>query len=221
MMLKKLFIVSLMVMGAFTAYGQPAFKGGKAALDNFLASKIIYPEYSKQNCISGTVRVSFRLDKNGRVYDARVSQGLGVDLDDEALRVIKLTSGKWVMPADYASDNIILPIRFQASQTICGSRNAADIALAINNYKIRQGLQDAFTHYYADKYLGKADTMQEPKIIKLKEQLGLNDQFINDLLDEAKEKLNQGDKDGACTDWIFIRNIGSNRADEFIAKYCK
>jgi hypothetical protein len=41
------------------------------------------------------------------------------------------------------------------------------------------------------------------------------------VLDEADKKLQQRDTAAACHDWKFIRNIGSNRADEFLAKYCK
>jgi hypothetical protein len=91
---------------------------------------------------------------------------------------------------------------------------------AINNYKVQQELENAVTNYYINKYKGKADLSKESYIITLKKQLGFDDDLINDLLKQAKEKLKQGDKDSACTDWNFIHNIGSNKADSFIAKYC-
>jgi len=221
-MLKKLFVILLFIfMGICYVYAQPSFKGGTDKLNYFLADKIIYPEYAKENCISGTVKVSFQLDKAGIVLDAKVSQGTGTDLDDEALRVVKLTSGKWTVPADYGSESIILPVRFQSDQTRCGSRSAADIALAINNYKAYQQIQDIITDYYKAKDAGKANVIDEPKILKLKEQIGINNDFIDHLLEEANEKLRQGDNAGACVDWTFIHNVGSDRADEFIARYCR
>lgn len=206
---------------ATIANAQPAFKGGQQALAYFLKTKIVYPEYSSKNCISGTINVSFRLDKDGRVTDAKVQQGMGIDLDDEALRVIKLTSGKWTVPANFiTSTSLVQPIRFDPDLTNCRSTNPADMQAAINNYKVQQELENAVTNYYINKYQGKADLSKESYIITLKKQLGFDDDLVNDLLKQAKAKLKQGDKDGACTDWNFIHNIGSNKADSFIAKYC-
>jgi len=218
-MLKTLCLLIFSVI-MVTVNAQVAFKGGQAALYTFLSQKIVYPEYSKQNCISGIIKVGFVVDKNGKVINPRVIQGLGIDLDDEALRVVKLTSGKWVIPTNYQPLNIVLPVRFEADRTVCGISNN-DMNLAIANYKRQQNLEDAVTNYYKAKYLGKADTTHEAAIISLKKQLGYDDKFIDDVLEQAQEKLNQGDSEGACHDWTFIRNIGSNRADDLLAKYCK
>jgi TonB family protein len=204
-----------------TANAQVTFKGGQVALYTFLSQKIVYPEYSRQNCISGTIKVTFGLDKSGNVINAKVSEGLGIDLDDEALRVIKLTSGKWIMPAKYSPVNIIVPIRFEADQTICGIYNPINTTQAITAYKNRQLLEDEVTNYYKAKYQGKADTTHEAEIISLKKLLGFDDKFISDMLEQANEKFQQGDTNGACRDWIFIKNIGSNQADQMLSKYCK
>jgi TonB family protein len=222
-MIRRLFIVTFIITATvFTALAQPAFKGGQQALMGFLKAKIVYPEYSSQNCISAVIDVAFRLDKNGRVVNAKVQRGLGIDLDDEALRVIKLTSGQWIIPADYNENTILVqPIRFDPEQTRCRSSNNNDMQAAIANYQARQELENAVTNYYINKYKGTADTTRESNIITLKKQLGFDDDLISDLLKQANTKLKQGDKDGACTDWNFIRNIGSNKADVFIAKYCK
>ncbi|MFI5157993.1 MAG: energy transducer TonB [Sphingobacteriales bacterium] len=219
-MLKTLWIITFSAI-MFTANGQPAFKGGQGALYTFISQKIVYPEYSRQNCISGTVKVSFVVDKNGNVTNARVSEGLGIDLDDEALRVIKLTSGKWIMPVRYNPVTIIVPIRFEANQTICGIYDQVNTGQAIIAYKNRQLLEDEVTNYYKAKYEGKTDTIHEAEIINLKKLLGFDDKFINDMLEQAGEKFQQGDIDGACHDWTFIKNIGSNQADQMLSKYCK
>ena len=222
-MIKRWFIsIIVLLASVFTTFAQqPVFKGGQQALSNFLKAKIVYPEYSRQNCISGTIDVAFRLDKDGRVTNATVQRGLGIDLDDEALRVIKLTSGQWTVPADYnITTNLVQPIRFDPEPTRCASVNAANMQAAIDDYKKRQELENAVTNYYINKYKGKADLSKESYILALKKQLGFDDELINDLLKQANEKLKQGDKDSACTDWNFIRNIGSDKADSFITKYC-
>jgi TonB family protein len=215
-------LILLFTLFACPAFSQqPVFRDGRTSLSDFLNSKIIYPAYSRENCIGGAIKVSFRLDNSGKVYDAKVSQGLGIDLDDEALRVVKLTSGKWKIPADYHSAIIILPVVFQPDLEKCTSHSKTDVALAIENYKTLQHEQDIITNYYIAKYAGKADTTQEAVIINLKKQLGFDDDYISEVLDEADKKLQQRDTAAACHDWKFIRNIGSNRADEFLAKYCK
>ncbi|OKS88859.1 TonB family protein [Mucilaginibacter polytrichastri] len=216
-----LILLAFIILTAFKANAQPGFKGGAAALDRYLTDHIVYPEYARQNCISAIIKVKFRLDSVGNVKDAVVLDGPGIDLDDEAIRVMKMTSGKWQLPPDYnTNSNIVLPIRFVPDNARCTNATSAGIAAAIANYQSRQELQNAVTNYYKNKYTGAADTTKEAQIIILKKQLGYNDDFIADVLDQASKKLKQGDKDGACEDWNFIRNIGSDKADGFIAKYC-
>lgn len=216
--------ILLLFCACFTlkSNAQVTFKGGNASLAQFLSSHIIYPEYSRQNCIAATIQVSFKIDAKGNVNNVAVQQGLGIDLDDEAVRVVKMTSGHWDVASGYNTNlNIVLPIRFDPDQTRCGSVNNASMAAAIASYKAQEALQDAVTNYYKNKYAGKADTTNEAQIIALKKQLGYDDEFISDLLDQANRKYKQGDKSGACQDWNFIRNTGSDRADKFIAQYCK
>ncbi len=215
-----LFVAAMAYAGL--AMAQPAFKGGSTALDAFLSGHIVYPEYSSRNCISATVQVGFRVDRSGQVFDVKVLNGPGIDLDDEALRVVKLTSGKWMVPAGYNGPfNMVLPIHFTPDYSHCTNAIGRDIEEAITAYKNRQELENAVTNYYQNKYQGKADTTKEQYIIALKKQLGFDDELIDDVLKQANTKLKQGDKEGACTDWAFIHNIGSSRADQLIAQYCK
>jgi len=200
---------------------QPHFKGGDDELAYFLKEHIVYPEYSRQNCISGTIQVSFNLDAAGKLHNAKVYKGMGIDLDDEAVRVIKLTSGKWIVPAGTdLNANLVIPINFSADQTRC-HETREDIGAAIETYKANQALIAAVTNYYSNKYQGKADTTKEAEIIALKEQLGFDDDYTDRIIKQANRKLKEGDKEGACEDWLFVRNIGSTKADALLAKYCR
>jgi len=206
-----------------TAQAQPAFKGGQTALDDFISGKIIYPEFSSQNCIEATIQVSFLVGTDGQVTDARVQQGPGIDLDDEAVRVIKLTSGKWQIPAGYNSGvRVVLPIRFRPDYTRCQQRAIGAMSMneAITAYQKRQELENAVTNYYVNKRNGKANQQNESAILALKTELGIDEDLWKELLDQASQKLKQGDKEGACKDWKFIRDTGSNLADTYLAKYC-
>lgn len=220
-MLKASVALIVSLFGALSLKAQVAFKGGPNALDAFIANHIVYPEYSRQNCIGAPIKVAFKVDQKGNVNDVRVQQGLGIDLDDEAVRVVKLTSGQWLVPANYNTGNtIILPINFAPDYSRCQTAET-NRDQAITAYKNRQALEDAITNYYKNKYEGKADPAKESDILRLKQQLGFDDTFISGLLDEANAKLQQGDKEGACHDWTFIHNIGSDKADTYLARYCK
>jgi len=214
-------LFAFICLAAVKADAQPSFKGGAAAMDNFLSNNIVYPEYSRQNCIPGVIKVRFRVDSLGKVSEATVLEGMGIDLDDEAVRVIKMTSGHWQISADYnTNSNIVLPIRFVPDNARCTNATKASIAAAIDNYRSQQELQNAVTNYYKNRDNSATDPNKEARIIALKKQLGYDDDFINDVLDQASKKLKQGDKAGACENWNFIHNIGSDKADGFIAKYC-
>jgi len=68
----------------------PDFPGGETALNRFLSDSLQYPRLAKENNISGTVYVSFVVEKDGSVIDIRVLRGIGGGCDEEAVRVIKL-----------------------------------------------------------------------------------------------------------------------------------
>jgi len=73
----------------------PEFTGGQKAKDAFFAANLHYPETLSENGISGTVYVSFLVDEKGNVSNVKVLRGIGGGCDEEAIRIIKLTSGKW------------------------------------------------------------------------------------------------------------------------------
>jgi protein TonB len=62
--------------------------GGEKALLQYLRENIKYPALARENGITGTVYVTFEIDQNGKVKDARVLRGIGGGCDEEALRVV-------------------------------------------------------------------------------------------------------------------------------------
>ncbi|MGV8879918.1 MAG: energy transducer TonB [Sphingobacteriaceae bacterium] len=199
----------------------PKFKGGPNALNNFLENNLVYPEYSRQNCISGTIQVSFQLNEDGSLFNVKIQNGFGIDLDDEALRIVKLTAGKWVVPENYdTSVNLVLPINFKIDDNRCKGIDKNSINAAIQAFKARGNLLKAVTNYYSNKFAGKADTSKEGEVIALKMELGLDASFADSVVKQGIRKFKQGDKVGACEDWLFVRNIGSNKADKLLAQNC-
>ena len=73
------------------------YNEGTSALLKFISSTIVYPEYAMENEIQGRVYLQFIVRTNGSLTDIKVARSVpgGQMLDKEAIRVIKLTSGKW------------------------------------------------------------------------------------------------------------------------------
>ena len=76
----------------------PQFPGGMAELMQYLSTNVRYPEDAKETCAQGRVIVSFIVEKDGSISNARVTKPTYSSLDDEALRVVsnmpKWTPGK-------------------------------------------------------------------------------------------------------------------------------
>jgi len=72
----------------------PEFPGGPMALRNFLASNIRYPKVAAESKIQGKVFVSFIVDIDGKVTDAKIVNGVHPLLDSEAIRIVN-SMPKW------------------------------------------------------------------------------------------------------------------------------
>ncbi len=201
---------------------EPTFKGGQKSLKSFIDNNLIYPEFAKENCLQGTIQVSFKLTKEGRIYDSGIHKGFGIDLDIEALRIVRLTSGKWIMPASHDTlISLVLPVNFALRDFKCEQRSKEDINAAINAYQARLGLNSAIFNFYDKKALGIYDQADEARILALKSQLGYDEKFIDRLLKQAQRKLKQDDVEGACEDAQMIRRLGSIKSASLIAQNCK
>jgi protein TonB len=75
---------------------QPEFTGGMGAFLSFLKKNIKVPKEAKQAGVKGKVFISFVINKTGEMEEIEILKGLGYGLDEEAIRVLKLTSGMWI-----------------------------------------------------------------------------------------------------------------------------
>ncbi len=72
----------------------PEFPGGTSALLQFLAKSIKYPAEALQQGKQGKVIVTFVVEKDGSITNAKVTQALYPSLDEESLRVVR-SMPKW------------------------------------------------------------------------------------------------------------------------------
>lgn len=68
----------------------PEFKG----MQEYLANHINYPAAARESNIQGRVAVTFVVNEDGSISDAKVTRGIGGGCDEEALRVIRAMP-KW------------------------------------------------------------------------------------------------------------------------------
>ena len=176
----KILIVFLAILSIAIKAQEPQLEGG---LPVFLEKNTTYPRYSLQNCIQGTVDIGFKLNKKGEVYYAAIIKGIGTDLDDEALRLIKLSSGKWNVPLNHDTLSLLLlPINFSLKGYECERKDKKAIALAISAYKVEAEAINVIINFYRNKQKGVLNVLEEPKILRLRSELGIDDEYLNRLL---------------------------------------
>jgi len=73
----------------------PTFEGGDAALLKYLTDSVKYPELAKKHGVQGRVVIGFIVEKDGSLTDVKVLRHVDIDLDAEALRVVK-GMPKWI-----------------------------------------------------------------------------------------------------------------------------
>lgn len=97
----------------------PTFPGGEAALMKYLSDNVRYPRMAQESNISGTIFVTFVIDKFGNINDVKtVGAHKGAGLEEEATRVVKkMPSWK---PGRQNGQSVAvqfnLPIRFQLQE---------------------------------------------------------------------------------------------------------
>ena len=72
----------------------PEFSGGDQAMMDFVAKNVVYPQEARDKEISGRVLVSFIVEKDGSITNAKVAKGIGGGCDEEAVRVVNAMP-KW------------------------------------------------------------------------------------------------------------------------------
>lgn len=199
----------------------PVFKDGKKAMDRFVSENLIYPLYSRNNCIQARVEVSFKLNRAGEVTWSEVTLGPGIDLDDEALRLVRMSSGKWRVPAVYNENTVLVfPVIFAMNDPACSKLGTRDTQKSIKLYRDQQLVMQAISNYYK-QVPDIVNHKEDQRILGLKNELGIDDAYYDGLIELAEKKLAQGDRAGACADLKQIRDLGSTRAAALLRQYCE
>ena len=68
----------------------PEYPGGEAALRQFLASNVKYPDDAVKSGTQGKVFVKFVVNKDGKVINPKIARSVSPSIDKEALRVVSI-----------------------------------------------------------------------------------------------------------------------------------
>ena len=79
----------------------------------FIIENLKYPKDAAEKKIEGKVFIAIVIEKNGTISDVRFLKGLLPSMNEEAMRIIRLTSGKWK-----AAKNNGVPVRFKKTISI-------------------------------------------------------------------------------------------------------
>jgi protein TonB len=97
----------------------PSYRGGTAAIENYVTNNIDYPQNALDNSKEGRILVAFTVDENGKIKDAHlVSSKLGDGLDEEAVRVVSAMPA-WTpgtVKGKPVKTRMTLPITFQIEE---------------------------------------------------------------------------------------------------------
>ena len=85
------------------------YPGGQNKMYKFIKKNIKYPPLSKKHNLGGRVVVDFKINKDGSIYDINISKGVNSELNNEAIRIIKLMP-KW-SPA--FQDGIAVSVKYR------------------------------------------------------------------------------------------------------------
>jgi TonB family protein len=99
--------------GPFTRIAM--FPGGQAKISEYLSANLKYPKEAVKRGEEGVVYVSFVVDEDGNVAEAKIDRGISMELNEEALRVVK-EMPKWEPGYDegeISRTRTALPVRFR------------------------------------------------------------------------------------------------------------
>jgi len=118
---------------------EPEFIGGSQKFNEFLASNIKYPASMRNNGLQGKAIVTFIIEKDGSLSNVKALAGPNQDAEDEAVRVVTLTSGKW-MPGlqnhHYVRVQYTVPIAFSLEDKTEGKVEGLTLTVAPSDTSI-------------------------------------------------------------------------------------
>lgn len=104
--MKTIFLIFLSLFLGFNSFGQSEerfnenldklYPEGHKVLLDIIYRNIKYPLAARENCRVGTLKTLISIDTTGAIKSVTLVNGLGMGINEEVIRVLKLTSGNWL-----------------------------------------------------------------------------------------------------------------------------
>ncbi len=97
----------------------PEFHGGQDSLTLFISKHLRYPKIAIEAGKEGKVYIKFVVEPDGRITNPKVLKTFDAECANEAIRVIKFTSGKWkpgTQRGKAVRVNVVQPVIFKLSE---------------------------------------------------------------------------------------------------------
>lgn len=91
------------------------FKGGIDSLGRFINTRLRYPQNAWDNHLQGRVIVEMIIEKDGRVTNLKITRGVTVDVNAEAMRVLRMMPN-WnpaILNGKPVRTKFYLPVKFE------------------------------------------------------------------------------------------------------------
>jgi len=205
--MNKYFILILFALPLF-AFSQdslvqkmPQFEGGDRALLNFIVKNVRYPADARENCMMGRVYLTFLVDKAGKVDSVSSVNVVYNSLNDEAKRVINLTSGHWKPGTQNDTPvavHYLVPIIFKLEGAGC--KEAEDYYFEGNRYLNNNKLNKALENF--------------------QEAARMDPTYKDALYNCFQLSIKLNDTASACRYADKLKLLKMQNDDELIKKYC-
>ncbi len=143
----------------------PEFPGGQPALMKYLAESVKYPVKAQENNEQGRVITNFVIEKDGSIFDIKVTQGVAASIDAEAERIIR-GMPRW-NPAEQRGQKVrfrfTLPIVFRLQGESGVSSQNQSVGFGVRETERGKLLEEVVVVSYAQSEQKSVQTEQKVK----------------------------------------------------------
>lgn len=161
------------------------------SIDDYLNARVVYPDEPAKCCIQGTEVVKFTITSHGKVTGINVVHSVCSKMDEEVIRVLKTTNGKW-HPASIDGN----PVDMEQEVSVVFKLHETTDFVKLANAYLKKGNKWLFIKNRSDKAL---------KFFDCGINLMPNDETL--LAVRGLCRFENGDNEGAIADWTRLKEI--------------
>ena len=168
------------------------------SINDFLKNAVEFPSQAKNMGLQGTEVVEFKVTTEGNIMDFKIVNSISAEIDNEVIRVLKVTDGKWKpglvngAPVDMKKEVSVAFISSSEKELV---KEAKELQERGNHWMFEKNNPEKAIKYYN----------QGIRLLPFEESL---------LAARGLCKYELGDTEGALADWERIKNINDKNMSE-------